>query len=83
MKIKSSTCSRRKCLKWLGVGAVSAIGALMVTPILRQNPLQGKRATDEQTQFKTLEQLLLDTGKEFLPKDLYHATLHSISHSPD
>ena len=79
MKLKPVTYNRRQCLKWLGIGAVSAVGASVFTPILHQKSLRGKAIVAEHTESKSLEQLLLDTGEKFLPKDLYHATQHAIN----
>jgi hypothetical protein len=71
--------NRRKFLKFLGVSTAGALGASILSPIIRTSGGLKTGHLTINTSYKNLEMLLLETGKDYLPRDLYEATLQEIN----
>ena len=70
--------SRRQVLKFIGIGTFSTVTSIFFNKFLHHNP--STLASTPNTSTIDLEKLLLETGKEHLPRSLYEATLLEIDH---
>ena len=68
--------SRRRVLNLIGIGTVSTITGIFFNKFLHHNPPTLASTPTKST--IDLEKLLLETGKDHLPRSLYEAALQEI-----
>ncbi|WNZ44093.1 hypothetical protein Q2T42_19885 [Leptolyngbya boryana CZ1] len=71
--------SRRRVLKFIGIGTVSAVSSLLFNKYLdNKSSTSSPPHIAPDTSTLALEKLLLETGKEHLPQELYETTLRHL-----